>query len=126
MGNQAEVKKATISLIARRAPYGSGAARQTLDIAFAVAVFERPLNYIFIGDGVYQLLSEQDPKAIASKPHGAALETLELFGIEEVYVHRDSLFQRGITDDELVCKVELIDDRTLKQLVAESSHVINL
>ena len=126
MGNKAQVKKKTISLIARRAPYGNGAARQTLDIALAVAVFDRPLNYIFIGDGVYQLLSGQDPNAIASKPHGAALETLKLFGIEEVYVHRDSLFLRGVTEDDLVCRVELIDDCTLKQLVAESSHVVNL
>ena len=82
MDNQAHNKKQSISLIARRAPYGSCAARQTLDIAFAAAVFERPLNYIFIGDGVYQLLSKQDPEAIKNKPHGAALETLELYGID--------------------------------------------
>jgi tRNA 2-thiouridine synthesizing protein C len=97
-----------------------------LDIAFAAAVFERPLNYIFIGDGVYQLLSKQDPEAIKNKPHGAALETLELYGIDEVYVHRNSLVQRDLSEDEFVCKVTLIDDCTLKQLVAESIHVINL
>lgn len=126
MDNQTQTKKQSISLIARRAPYGSGAARQTLDIAFAAAVFERPLNYIFIGDGVYQLLSKQDPEAIKNKPHGAALETLELYGIDEVYAHRNSLLQRALSEDELVCKVTLIDDCTLKKLVAESIHVINL
>jgi len=126
LDNQTQTKKQSISLIARRAPYGSGAARQTLDIAFAAAVFERPLNYIFLGDGVYQLLSKQDPEAIQNKPHGAALKTLELYGIDEVYVHRNSLIQRALSEDELVCKVTLIDDCTLKELVAESIHVINL
>ena len=126
MDNQTPLEKQTISLIARRAPYGSAAARQTLDVAFAAAVFERPLNYIFIGDGVWQLLSGQNSSSIASKPQGAALETLELYGIDKVYVHRDSLLTRGIAENELVCKATLIDDCALKQLVAESTHVINL
>jgi sulfur relay (sulfurtransferase) DsrF/TusC family protein len=43
-----------------------------------------------------------------------------------VYVHRNSLIQRALSEDELVCKVTLIDDCILKELVAESIHVINL
>ena len=118
--------KQTISLIARRAPYGSDGARQTLDIAFAAAVFEKSLNYIFIGDGVFQLVAGQSPKVVSSRPMGAALETLELYGISEVFVHRDSLLSRGLTESQLVCRAYLIEDCALKQLIAESTYVINL
>ena len=118
--------KQTISLIARRAPYGSDGARQTLDIAFAAAVFEQPLNYIFIGDGVFQLVAGQNSVEISSKPQGAALETLELYGINEVFVHSESLLNRGLTESHLVCSANLIEDCALKQLIAESTYVINL
>ena len=77
-------------------------------------MFERPLNYIFLGDGVYQLLSKQDPEAIQNKPHGAALETLELYGIDDVYVHRNPLIQRALSEDDLDCQVTLIDHCTVK------------
>lgn len=118
--------KQTISLIARRAPYGGDGARQTSDIVFAAAVFERPLNYIFIGDGVFQLVAGQNPKEISSKTHGAALETLELYGVDEIFVHRDSLHSRGLDESQLACRVNLIEERALKQLIAESTYVINL
>ena len=125
MDNNTPNKK-SISLIARRAPYGSDGARRTLDIAFAAAVFEQPLNYIFIGDGVFQLVAGQNPMEISNKPQGAALETLELYGINEVFVHSESLLNRGLTESHLVCSANLIEDCALKKLIAESTYVINL
>ena len=63
---------------------------------------------------------------ISSKPQGAALETLELYGINEVFVHSESLLNRGLTESQLVCRANLIEDCALKQLIAESAYVINL
>jgi tRNA 2-thiouridine synthesizing protein C len=118
--------KRPLTLIARRAPYGGDGARQTLDIAFAAAVFERDVRYLFIGDGVYQLLRGQETAGIAAKPHAAALETLELYGIETVYVLKSALNERGIDTGALAIPVNLIDDTQLQTLIEGDGPIINL
>lgn len=118
--------KRPLTLIARRAPYGGDGARQTLDIAFAAAVFERDVRYLFIGDGVYQLLRGQDTAGIAAKPHAAALETLELYGIETVYVLKSALNERGIEPSELALAATLVDEAQLQTLIEGGGPIINL
>ena len=116
----------SITFISRAAPYGENNGKLCMDIALAAAVFEQKINYVFLDDGVYQLLSNQSPEAIASKPVGAALEAFDLYGIENVYVDKNSLSSRNLTQQELVIKAKVADSDLIAELIQNSKSVINL
>lgn len=116
----------TISVISRQAPYGSYRAHQCLDIALAAAVFEQTVNYIFIGDGVYQLLGNQNATSIQSKTLVNALETLDLYGIESVYVDSQSLAERNLTQNDLSLASNIVSRDEIAKIVQSSNSVFNL
>tara|TARA_B110000858_G_C17810161_1_gene480744 strand:+ start:12613 stop:13002 length:390 start_codon:yes stop_codon:yes gene_type:complete len=124
--NTTKPSKSRITFISRSAPYGSNRANLCLDIALASAVFEQDVSYVFLDDGVYQILKGQDGTAINSKTLGNALETLGLYGIESVFADQQSLKRRGIDKTELLSDIQLIDSGALSKLIESSDTVFNL
>ncbi len=122
----ADDPKQTLTFITRSAPYGSTRPQLCLDMALATAVFEQDVNYIFLGDGVYQLLKGQNGESIHAKTLGKALETLDLYGIENVFVTADTLESRNLSEEDLLLDVQVIDNKTLQQLLAKSHTVFNI
>lgn len=120
------VARKTFLILSRQAPYGGYKAQQCLDIALASAVFEQDIIFAFLGDGVFQMLANQNPNAIDCKPMGSALETLQLYGIEEVYVDLSSLEASHLTPSDLVIDAKLLDSEKLIQLISQADCVFNL
>jgi len=116
----------TFLVLSRQAPYGGYKAQQSLDIALASAVFEQDVIFVFLGDGVFQILSNQKPGAINAKPMGGALETLQLYGVEEVYVDQSSLDARHLTQSDLVVDAQALDNDKLVELINGADCVFNL
>jgi len=118
--------KSRITFISRSAPYGSNRANLCLDLALACAVFEQGVNYVFLDDGIYQLLKGQDGAAIQNKTLGNALETLALYGIENVYADQQSLKQRSIDIADLLPGIQSIESDAVSKLIESSDTVFNL
>ena len=95
-------------------------------MALAFAVFEQEVNYVFLDDGVYQLLKGQDAASIQSKTLGNALETLALYGIESVFADQQSLLERNIDVADLLPGTQLIDSGAVAKLIESSDTVFNL
>ncbi len=114
------------TFISRSAPYGSNRPQLCLDAALATAVFEQEVNYLFTGDGVFQLVKDQQAEAIDAKTLGNAMETLDLYGIDKVLVDRDSLQKRNLSEEDLILPVGTVTETDIKALVANSDYVINL
>jgi sulfur relay (sulfurtransferase) DsrF/TusC family protein len=72
------------------------------------------------------LLKHQDARGIDSKTLGKALETLNLYGIENVCVDADSLSERGIQDSELVLDVKPVSRAHIVELIDQADTVFNL
>lgn len=124
--NQSSPAKSSITFISRSAPYGNNRGKLCLDMALASAVFEQDVNYVFLDDGVYQLLKGQDAAAIQSKTLGNALEALALYGIESVYADQQSLQERGIDAADLLAGMQLIGSDAIAKLIDSSDTVFNL
>ncbi len=121
-----QLKRKTFLIISRQAPYGGYKAQQCLDIALASAVFEQDIIFAFIDDGVFQVLPDQNPSSIHAKPMGAALETLQLYGIEDVYVDRSSLVDRKLNLSDLVVNATPLDRCEFSALITKADCVFNL
>ncbi len=115
-----------ISFISRTAPYGTNQPQLCLDMALASAVFEQQVNYIFLEDGVFQLLKSQNAERINSKTIGNALETLDLYGIEKLFVDENSLSRRNIKRSDLILDVEIVARSKISELIDQSNTVFNL
>lgn len=116
----------TLTFISRQAPYGSSKPKACLDMVLSASVFEQAINYVFIDDGVYQLVKDQEPSGIPAKNLSAALTALDLYGVEQVYVDRASLKDRNLSADDLLIPVELCDARRLQQMIQTSDMVFAL
>lgn len=118
--------RCNIAFISRSAPYGKNRANLCLDMALASAVFEQDVSYVFMDDGVYQLLKGQDGAAVESKTLGNALETLSLYGIEKVYAERQSLTDRHIEEMDLLPGLRLLENDEIADLINSADKVFVL
>ena len=116
----------TLTFITRQAPYGTNKAKLVMDAALAAAVFEQQVNFLFMDDGVFQLVQNQNAEFILSKTAGRALETLELYGIEQVLVDATSLEERDLAAEDLSIPVKILKAEQVQQLTTSSDVVINL
>lgn len=87
--------------VCRHAPYGRGIAREGLDAILAAAAYGQDIGVLFIDDGVFQLLPNQAPGALPQKNLAANLSALPLYDVERLYVHSESLQERGLKLESL-------------------------
>jgi tRNA 2-thiouridine synthesizing protein C len=81
------------------------------------------ISVVFVDDGVYALVKGQDPAGLDMKPLGEGFPMLPDFGVTKFYVHEQSLGERGLTSDDLVMDVEILDDAGAAR-VLESSGIV--
>ncbi|POA17940.1 sulfurtransferase complex subunit TusC [Pseudomonas sp. FW300-N1A1] len=91
----------SLLIISRQAPWSGPSAREALDIVLAGGAFDLPIGLLFLDDGVFQLATQQNAKAVQQKDLSANLQALGLFGIEDLYVCGDSATARGLTPGAL-------------------------
>lgn len=106
-----------ILIINQRPPYGCSLARESLDAALAASAYEQDLSLLFIGDGVFQLKSNQDPSALEMKSLSATYPVLSLYDIEKVYVQKRALAERQLTEADLAITVQYLEDTEITQLM---------
>ena len=113
-----------ILILQRNAPYGSSIAREGLDFILTSAAYDQNLTVLFLGDGVFQLLSNQDSKAIELKNHASALEVLPLYDVENLYAVEEDLNDRAINKNQLIDGINIINRQQSKAIIAQHNKVI--
>ena len=86
----------------RQPPHGSSYPSESLEVALIAAAFDQDTSLAFIDDGVYQLLRAQDSDAIGRKNFSKTFGALGDYGITRLYIERESLQKRGLTEDDLM------------------------
>lgn len=114
----------SILYLHRQAPHSTLATREGVDAALATAAFGVPTALLFMDDGVFQLRMDQQPEAAQLKRTAPMFEALHLYGIEEVFVCRASLETRGMTPDDLVIPVQLLDHDGIRHTLARFDHLL--
>lgn len=85
----------------RKAPYGTVYALESLEVVLIAAAFEQEVQLIFMDDGVYQLTKGQSTEGIGMKNFSKTYAALGDYDVNQVYVCKDSLAERGLTKDDL-------------------------
>jgi tRNA 2-thiouridine synthesizing protein C len=86
----------------RKAPYGTIYAWESLEVVLIGAAFDQEVSLMFVDDGVYQLTRGQDTSEIGMKNFSPTYRTLGDYEVKSIYVDRDSLESRGLSQEDLV------------------------
>ena len=108
----------------RRAPYGSIYALEGLEVVLIGAAFDQDVSMLFIDDGVYQLKKGQDTTAVDMKNFSPTYRALEMYDVEKLYVDKDSLVERGLTEDDLLVPVEVLTREEASELMEQNDVVL--
>lgn len=109
----------------RKAPYGSIYALESLEVVLIGAAFDQDVSLAFIDDGVYQLKKNQDTKAIGMKNFSPTYRALEGYDVEKLYVDRASMTARGLTEEDLIVPVEILDEAQMVELMAQQDVILS-
>jgi len=117
------VKK--FAFINRKAPYGTIYALESLEVVLISAAFDQDVSLVFADDGVYQLKKGQATKAVGMKNFSPTYRALEGYDIEKLYVEKESMEARGLTTDDLIVDVEVLDAAAMAALLEEQDVVLS-
>jgi len=109
----------------RTAPYGTVYALESLEVVLISAAFDQDVSLAFIDDGVYQLKKGQQTKGIETKNFSPTYRALEGYDVEKLYVERESLATRGLTEADLIVDVTVLGSRELGQLIEEQDAIFS-
>ena len=109
----------------RRAPHGTIYAQESLEVVLVGAAFDQDVSVVFIDDGVYQIQKDQDTSAIGTKNFSKTFRALEMYDVEKLYVEKESMQARGMTEDDLNVPVEVKTSEEIGQLMEEQDVVLS-
>ncbi|MFL0798465.1 MAG: sulfurtransferase complex subunit TusC [Cellvibrionaceae bacterium] len=111
--------------VSRQAPYGNSLPREALDAVLAASAYEQDISYLFMNDGVFQLLKQQDPTEIGLKNLSATLQALELYGVDKIFACKESLQQRGLNQADLCMNVQVMERSALQSLLHSQDKILS-
>lgn len=86
----------------RKAPYGTVYALESLEVVLIAAAFEQDVSLSFIDDGVYQIVDNQKTDGIGMKNFSSTYRALGDYDINKLYVSKESLDERGLSEEDLM------------------------
>lgn len=109
----------------RKAPYGSIYALESLEVVLISAAFDQDVSLAFLDDGVFQLKKGQQTKGIDNKNFSPTYRALDGYDIEKLYVEKEALEARGLTEDDLLVDVTVLSRAEMGALMEEQDVVLS-
>ncbi|HIO13654.1 MAG TPA: sulfurtransferase complex subunit TusC [Chromatiales bacterium] len=109
----------------RRGPYGTVYALESLEVVLIGAAFEQDVSLAFMDDGVYQLKKGQNTDGMGMKNFSPTYRALEMYDVEKLFVSKESMDERGLTTEDLIVDVEVIDNAAMADLMEDAEVVLS-
>ncbi len=109
----------------RKAPYGTIYALESLEVVLITAAFDQDVSLVFLDDGVYQLKKGQQTKGIETKNFSPAYRALEDYDVEKLYVEKESMDARGLTEADFLVDVTVVSRAEMGALMDEQDVILS-
>ncbi|MBF0427716.1 MAG: sulfurtransferase complex subunit TusC [Magnetococcales bacterium] len=128
-----DVKK--IMFTVRKPPHGSIYVYEGLEVKLIMAAYDADISVVFIDDGVFAVKKGQDTKALGIKGFAATYGVLVDYEITKVYVDRQSMESRGMSEEDLLVIGEdedteepitpqVVDSDEIAAMMAEQHNIL--
>ena len=114
-----------IAIINRTQGIGDGAARESLDLIFAISALNESISIFFINDAVYQISKHHRCDQILQKQFQPLFQLLKLYEITDIYVCKESLRLRGLEVNPAIISGSLLDKKALQLKLAEQDQLLS-
>lgn len=115
-----------INIVVRQTALSNSCFKESIDLALVCAAFDQKVNLIFIDNGVYNLVTNQNYHLLGDKNHLEILKGLEFYDIENIYVEQESLEIRKLNKNNLIKGCEVLSADKIKTLHRQSNQVVSL
>lgn len=107
----------------RKAPHGTVYALEELEMVLIAAMFEQDVHVAFLDDGVFQIKKNQKPSELEMKDFSKTYGVFEDYGVENIYVEKESMEERGLTSDDFILPTTVLRRDDMSSLM-ESMDVV--
>lgn len=104
-------------------PHSSTASKEGIDALLTASAFGQNVTLLLIGDGVYQVLGNQDPSSLPAKNTASMFQAFEMYGIENIFISRDSLEEKGLSPSNLSISCDVLDDHQIAKLYTTQHQI---
>lgn len=109
----------------RKAPHGTVYALEVLEMILVAAMYEQDVHVAFLDDGVFQLRKNQATAELEMKDFSKTYRALEDYGVEKIFLEKESMEERGLTPDDLVIPAATIDRKQMTELMDSMDVVLS-
>ncbi len=113
-----------IGFVFQSSPHSTTKGREGLDAILAASAYSEDIQIFFIGDGVFQLLENQQPEIVLSRDYVAGFKMLSLYDLEETYVCQTALQNRGLKDNNLLIDADVITNQEINEKLSRCAQVM--
>ena len=106
-------------------PHSSPATKEGLDAVLTASAFGQNVTLLLIGDGILQLLNNQDPSGLPTKNTASILQALEMYGIENIVTSSENLKNKGLCLSDLSIPCNSVDNNQLAKLYAAQDQILS-
>ncbi|QCI26932.1 sulfurtransferase complex subunit TusC [Buchnera aphidicola (Thelaxes californica)] len=85
----------SFSILFSSAPYGNNFSREGLYTSLILTSLDKFINLFFVGDGIFQLLKNQQPQTIRIYNHTSSFKIFKMYKNIHFYICSQSLQERG-------------------------------
>ena len=89
-----------VGIINSKAPISQPHGKDSLDLALIFGSYEQITSLFFQGDGVWQLINQQNATLVDGKNFIKTFAALKFYDIENLFVCQQSLIERGLDNAE--------------------------
>lgn len=114
----------SVLIIIDKAPYGWEDAFSGFFVEIACLNRQLDSDVILIEDGVYAALDNQDSGGI--KYPGVGELTYLIFPEGNIFVHKDSIAERGIKESDLMETVDIVNDKGIYGLIKSKDAILRI
>ena len=105
-------------------PHGSIVGQEALDAILMGSAFTE-CSVLFLGDGIYQVLSGQDTGQLGTKDYSVTYKALADYGVTDVYCRLSHLEQRRLDVADLVIPVQALSEDDVKQMFLDHDIILS-
>lgn len=106
----------SVLIIVDKAPYGYEDTFSGFYVAIACLNRGMDADVLLVGDGIYAAMKDQVPGGSIDYPNVGELSYL-IFPEGSIFVHLESMQDRGIEEDDLVEAAQIINDTELYEII---------
>ena len=114
----------TLLFLLSAPPHGSILGQEALDALLMGSAFAT-CQVLFVNDGLFQLLLDQDTSALGLKNYSNGYKALPDFDVTELYCLKSDLTARGLELNDLTVAATALDQQAAQALLTNADVVLS-